>query len=256
MKNNNTYYKVREELRVTIKESLPNLMKLKKEENKTEFNNLLLQLVPNIRRYIIKRIKTAIQKNHFPKNKYLPNDFIGQLFIETYDHIEAFKNEKEFYLWLFKKTNELLEDAIEEEEFDEIFFKNIDDYSKPEWDEMQENYSTDAGGDLLMIEELDDRSYNHNDYTLNHVFIENKEKKWIEKIDKDLSEEDIKKHISMVLHNLPSAMRNVFELFTTQELSLEEIAQIRNNTIKDVEHLLKDAKKALQLSLLNRYTTK
>ena len=253
MKNNNTYYKVREELRVTIKESLPNLMKLKKEENKTEFNNLLLQLVPNIRRYIIKRIKTAIQKNHFPKNKYLPNDFIGQLFIETYDHIEAFKNEKEFYLWLFKKTNELLEDAIEEEEFDEIFFKNIDDYSKPEWDEMQENYSTDAGGDLLMIEELDDRSYNHNDYTLNHVFVENKEKSLIDKIDKNLNAEEIKNHIAMVLHHLPLPMRTVYELHTDQHLELQEIAQIRNNTLEEVEQLLYKAKKALKMSFSNRY---
>jgi DNA-directed RNA polymerase specialized sigma24 family protein len=254
MENQNTYYKIRKELRISIKQTLPNLIKLKKEENKVAFNKLLLEVVPDIRKYIIKRIKTAIQKNHFPKNKYVPNDFIDQLFIETYDHIEELKVENDFYLWLFKKTNELLEDTILEEEFDEFFFKNIDDYSKPEWDAMQENYSTDGGGDLLMIEELDDMSYNHNDYTLNHVFVENKEKAMIEKIDNDLNAEEIQSHIAMVLHNLPLAMRNVFELHTNQHLELEEIAHIRNNTLEEVEQLLKDAKKALQVSFFNRYS--
>jgi DNA-directed RNA polymerase specialized sigma24 family protein len=120
--------------------------------------------------------------------------------------------------------------------------------------EMQEKYSTDGGGDLLMIEELDDMSYNHNDYTLNHVFIEDKEKAMIKKIDKHLSKEQLQHHIEMVLHNLPPAMRQVFELFTNEELALEEIAQIRNNTLEEVKQLLKDSKKALQVSLFNRYS--
>lgn len=238
MENQTTFYKIRKELRITIKQTLPSLIKLKKEENKIAFNKLLLEIVPEIRKYLIKRIKTAIHKNHSLKNKYVPNDFIDQLFIETYDHIENFSNEDEFYVWLYKKTNELLDDAITEDEFDELFFKNIDNYSKPEWDEMQENYSTDGDGDLLMIEELDDMSYSHNnDYTLNHVFVENKEKALIEKIDKDLNTEEIQSHIAMVLHNLPLAMRTVFELHTNQHLELKEIAQIRNNTHEEVEQL-------------------
>jgi len=106
-----------------------------------------------------------------------------------------------------------------------------------------------------MIEELDDRSYNHNDYTLNHVFIEDDEKELTNKIDKSLSEDEIDKHINMVLNNLPLAMHNVFDLFTNQQFSIEEIAEIRNSSITEVEKLLTDAKKALQLSLFNRNTT-
>jgi DNA-directed RNA polymerase specialized sigma subunit len=81
-----------------------------------------------------------------------------------------------------------------------------------------------------MIEELDDISYNHNDYVLNQVFIEDKGKDVIKKIDKGLTTEEIKNHITMVLHNLPPAMQNVFELTTNHYLDLEEIAQIRNST--------------------------
>lgn len=209
--------------------------------------------MPEIKKYVNGQLKTAIKKGHFSKNKIKADDIIDQLFIEIYDHIDEVKQQKDFYLWLFKKTNELLDDITVEEEFDEFFFKNIDDYSKPEWDAMQENFSTDGGGDLLMIEELDDMSYNHNDYTLNHVFIEDNQKALIEKIDNDLSAEEVQNHIQMVLYNLPYSMRNVFELFAIEQLELEEIAKIRNNTLEEVSQLLNDTKQVLQASFLKRY---
>jgi DNA-directed RNA polymerase specialized sigma24 family protein len=97
-------------------------------------------------------------------------------------------------------------------------------------------------------------SYNHNAYTLNQVFIENNEKELVKKLDKNLGEEKVQKHIAMVLHNLPESIRNTFELFTNQHLGLEEIAQLRNNTLEEVEQFLKDARKTLRVSLFNRYT--
>ena len=253
MTANVSYYQSKKEFRQFVTISIPDLIQLKNEGNQTSFNALVLKLMPGIRRYINERLTAAMSKGHFSKGKYKVDDFIDQIFIEIYDTIGTIKNGKKFYVWLLKKTNNLLNTAIEKEEFDETFFENIDDFSKPEWEAMQERYGADANGDFVMIEELDDISYNHNDYVLNHVFIEDKEKDVIKKIDKGLTTEEIKNHITMVLHNLPPAMQNVFELTTNHYLDLEEIAQIRNSTTEEVEGLLKDAKKALQLSFFNRY---
>ncbi|MBJ2175685.1 sigma-70 family RNA polymerase sigma factor [Aureibaculum sp. A20] len=247
------YKKQHNEFRVIIAQAFPDLVQLKKEEDKKSFNELVLKILPEINKYIVGRLNSAIKNGHFSKNKYKPDDFIDQLFIEIYDHIDAFDNQKDFYLWLFKKTNALLEDTIEEEEFDNLFLKNIDIYTKPEWDEMEENYTVDAGGDLLLIEELDDISYNHNDYTLNHVFIENKEDKLVKKLDKELSKERIHTQIAMVLQKLPMAMNTVFELFTNYKFTAKEIAEIRNSSVTEVEKLLEDARKAIRLSFFNRY---
>lgn len=255
MQTNVSYYQTKKEFRLFVTKTFTNLVQLKKEGDQTAFNTLVLKIMPQIRQYVNTQLNTAIRKGHFSKNKYKADDIIDQLFIEIYDHINAVEQAEDFYLWLFKKTNNLLDDIIVEEAFDDFFFKNIDDYTQPEWDEMQEKYSIDGGGDLLMIEELDDMSYNHNDYTLNHVFIENDENDWIKKIDKDLKAEDIQSHIAMVLHNLPVPMRTTFELSTIRHLELEEIAQLQNSTLKEVEQLLEEAKKALQVSFFNRYPT-
>ncbi|MDB9720466.1 sigma-70 family RNA polymerase sigma factor [Winogradskyella sp.] len=255
MKTNLSNFRNKGVLRLRVEQAFKDLIAFKKEENRVSFNTQLLNILPEVKKYINGRLNVAIKKGHFSKNKYKADDVIDQLFIEIYKHIDEVNKSEDFYLWLFKKTNELLEDIIVIEEFDDFFFKNIDAYSKSERDEMIENYSTDGDGDLVMIEALDDSSYNHNDYTLNHVFIEDDEKELTDKIDKSLSEDAINRHINMVLHNLPIAMHNVFDLFTNQQFSIEEIAEIRNSSITEVEKLLTDAKKALQLSLFNRNTT-
>jgi RNA polymerase sigma factor (sigma-70 family) len=253
MTNEITYYKSRKEIRISIKELLPNLVKLKKAEDRTAFNQLLLEIIPEIRKYIVKKVRSAIHKKHFSKNKYDANDFIDQLFIEVYDHIDEFSNEDEFYVWLYKKTNELLDEAITEEEFDDLFFQNIDDYSKKEWDQMQEKFTAEADGDLIMKEELDDISYHKDTFALKDVFIENTENRLVKKIDETLHQEEVDKHIQLVLHNLSAATQNVFELFTKQHLTLTEIAEVRNTSVEKVEKLLNEARKSLELSFFNRY---
>ncbi|TYB72566.1 sigma-70 family RNA polymerase sigma factor [Bizionia gelidisalsuginis] len=255
MKRNISYYH-ENHLRIIAKTTFPKLIKSKKEGDKIHFNQHLLKIMPELKIYIKGRLDAAINKGGFPKGMYKADDFIDQLFIEIYDHIETITDDKDFYLWLFKKTNALLEDVIIEEEFDDFFFKNIDDYSKPEWDAMEENFSTDGGGDLVMIEELNDSSYNKNDYTLNHVFIEDNLKALTNTIDKDLNEEALSRHIQLVLHNLSLPMQTVFELSTKQHLSLQDIAEIRNVTVEEVDKILSNVRKALELSLLNRYPSR
>ncbi len=247
------YYESKKEFDVFVASTFFDLKKYKRENKQAAFNKLLLTDLYEVKRYIIKRLSTALTKGNLPQGKYKADDFIDQLFIEVYDHIDEVENEKQLYPWLFKKANDLLEDKIDEEEFDDFFLKNIDTYTQPEWDEMEEKFSTDGGGDLLMIEELDDMSYNHNDYTLNHVFIEDDEKDWIEKIDKDLSAKDIENQIALVLHHLPLEMRTVFQLSTVKHLELVEIAEITNITIEAVKLHLATAKKALKVSFINRY---
>ena len=253
MKSSISYYQ-ENKFRIVVENTFSDLLKSKKEDNKVIFNQQLLKILPEVKKYINGRLNTAIKKGHFSKEKYKADDIVNQLFIEIYNHIEQVSTEKDFYLWLFKQTNTLLDDIIVDEEFDDFFFKNIDSYSKPEWDAMQEKFSTDGDGDLLMIEELDDNSYKKNDYILRDVFIEDTENQLTEKLDQDLNREAIDRHIQLVLHNLPLPMRTVFELYTNQYLSIEEIAKLRNTTITNVEKLLNEAKKALKISIFNRYT--
>ncbi len=246
-------YKGQKEFHIFVASTYYDLKKSRENGSKKAFNELFLKTLPQVKKYIVNRLNTAMLKGNLPKGKYRPNDFIDQLFIEVYDHFDEIENKEDLYPWIFKKADSLLEDTIVDEEFDEVFFSNIDDFSKPAWDAMEENFSTDGGGDLVMIEELDDMSYEKHDYVLNHVFVENDKKKLTEKLDKELDEERIRKHTQMVLHQLPLPMRKVFQLATQYQFDIEEIAKIQDQSIQEIEDLLEKARKSLEVSFFNRY---
>ena len=249
-----TYYEGKKEFNVFVASTFSDLTRFKKEDDRSAFNALLLKTFSQVKRYISKRLSTTLSKGNLPKGKYKADDFIDQLFIEAYDHFDEVKEKKLLHPWLFKKADELLEAAIIDEEFDDYFLKNIDDYSNPEWDAMEEKFSIDGGGDYVMIEELDDISYPKHDYTLNHVFVEDNNKEIMNKLDKDLGEENIAKHIAMVLRQLPLPMRTVFELATEHQFTLEEITIIRKQSLEEVRQLFENARKSLEASFFNRYS--
>lgn len=248
------YYQSKKAFNVFVASTYPDLIQFKKNDNQDEFNILLLKTLSQVKQYITTRLNTALTKGKLPKGKYKPDDFLDQLFIETYNSFDEIKDKKNFHTWLFKKADEILETTIIDEEFDHYFLKNIDTYSKPEWDAMEEKFSTDGDGDLVMIEELTDSSYPKNDYVLNHVFIEDNKEEIINRLDQELGKENIEKHTAMVLYNLPLNMRTVFELATKYFFTLEEIAVIRKQDLEVVQQLFENARKNIEASFFNRYS--
>ena len=214
------------DVRIIMKETYSKLVSFKRKENRESFNSELLKVLPQIYRYVSKRLNSAVANGKLNKGMFNPNDFTDQLFIEVYDNIDDIKTENELHIFLFKKVDELLEDSLVEEEFDHVFFDNIDTYSKPEWDAMEENYTQDGDGDFLLLEELDDKSVDKSNYSLNQVFITEEEKQLADKLDESLNKERIYRHIQLVLDKMNMPMRTVFELYANEGLTTEEIAEI------------------------------
>ena len=236
-----------------VKETYSKLVDFRKQDDRQAFNNELLRLMPQVKNFVAKRLNAAILLGKLNKGMFSPNDFTDQLFIEVYDNWEYIENETELRPYLFKKVDELLDDSLTEEEFDHMFFENIDTFSQPEWDTMEEDFSTDGDGDLVMLEELDDRSLIQDDYTLNHVFVTDEEKELAEKLDRSLDKERLERHIHMVLGKMSSTMRSTFQLATEQGFTVNEIASIRGTTLGEVEDLLTRARRLLKDSLVKRF---
>lgn len=244
-------YKSQKEFHNFVAGAYSDLEKYKAKGDLTSFNKLLFPTLAQVKRYITKRLNTALTKGNLPKGKYCADDFVDQLYIIAYEHFNEIKEKGDLYPWLFKKADEILEDTIVDEEFDDRFFKNIDVFMKLEWDQMVEKFSTDGDGDLVMIDELDDISYLKNNNVLSHVFVADDNNEMNAQLDKALGEEKIRKHAALVLHNLPLPMRTVFELATEYQFTLEEIAIIRDHSFKEVRQLLENARKSLETSFLN-----
>ena len=236
--------------------SVVNRMLFKEEAHQDTFDSQLIKTLHEVKKYINGQLNAAVKKGRFPQGKYNADEIIDTLFIEVYEQIAELKKEKDFYFWLFKKTNKLLKSIILEEEYDEVFIKNIHRYTEAEWDAMAENFSMIAEDVLLIPEKLNSISCNHNKFTLRHVFAGPIHHEIRVKIEQKLSADAINRHIHMVLYRLPQALYPVFELYTHQQFSIREIAEITSSTVKATKKYLHDTRIALQISLLNRCVVK
>ncbi len=246
-------YKGKREFHKFVANEFVKLEELKKEQNRASFNEHLLKVLPRVEKYLENRLNREVANHKLDKGKYKKEDFIDQLFLLVYDNLDEVLTAEELHTWLFKKADELLEDALIEEEFDSLFFDNIDDYAKIEWDEMEEKFTTDGDGDLIMFDELEDISYRKKDYILKNIFLEDNQDENMAKLDKEIRASEIQKHINMVLFKLPRPVQTVYELFTVHQFNIPEIAKIQNRTEVEINALLNAARKGLKLSILGRF---
>ncbi|MFM1878114.1 MAG: hypothetical protein RLZZ241_980 [Bacteroidota bacterium] len=233
---------------------LQGLKAAKKEE---EFNRQLLELLPETRRYIIRGLRLALSKGVLPHNKYRPEDFFDELFLDAYEHFNEHKNAIAFKIWLFERADTLLRNMEVLEISDTYRFENLETFTQAERFEMEESYTTNEGGDRIMMDELDDISYRDHKFMLKQIFLDDSHVDFMAQLD----EKDLIKHLSDQLENvlfeLPANQRSVFELAVEEGFEIEAIARIKNIQPNQVESLLIQAKNKLYEILSKRiFTTK
>ena len=227
------------------------LQQLKQEDKRSAFDLLMEKELPKVIQYIKSQLNAALKNKTLSDGMYKVEDITDQLYIEAFDNIENLTEKNELHHWMFLKADELMADVIMEEDFNHMFFKNIDNYTEEEWKGMEEDYTSNGEGHLVMLEELDDISYSKHDYTLADVFIENNEENFLNKLSANLTKQDIKRQIETALLMLPFQARTVFELSVNQQFDSEQISVIKKMTITEVEETLEKAKKLIRSYFIN-----
>ena len=228
------------------------MVAFKAADNRKAFNETLLSVLPEVKRYITRGLRLALAKGVISHNKYKPDDFFDQLFIEVFDNLEDVPSAAAFHSWLFNRAEKLIEDMEVEEVYDAIFYDNVDEYSKAELAKLNEDFSTDGDGDLILLTDLDDISYRNHHHLLRNIFLDDAHEDLMALTDTNRSGATAEEHLEDLLFRMPSQMRSIFELAHEQGFSVEEIAAIKMQSVSEVEKLLDRARDILHLSLKER----
>lgn len=249
MKATQPYDKRQAEFHKMVASRFNHLRELRQADKRKAFNEELMQVLPEVKRYIVRALRLALAKGVISHNKYRPDDFFDQLIIEVWDHLDDVPSAAGFHTWLFERAEKLLEDMEVEEIFNAYYNENIDDYSRAEQAEMEEEFSTDGDGDLVMLEELDDISYSDHHYILKNIFLDDAHEDLMALLDSAVPESKIRRQVEFALFGLPADARSVFELATLQSFSVGEIAVIKKQDEAEIESLLQCARSILRDTL-------
>ncbi|MGB5190930.1 RNA polymerase sigma factor [Robiginitalea sp.] len=246
MKNSLHYDQRQAEFHRYVKESFQPLKRLRTEGKSRAFTELLLKVLPDVKRYITRGLRIALSRGVISHNKYKPEDLFDQLIIDVYDNLDEVGESGEFHAWLFQRADKLLEEMEVEEEFATYFYDDIDAYSRAEREQMKEEFSTDGDGDLVMLEELDDISYKNREYLLKNIFLDDSHEEMMALLEQKEGKESPGRLMETAIFSLPPTMRSVFELATEQLFTPRDIALIKGFSVDRIEKMLMRARNLLQ----------
>jgi len=201
----------------------------------------ILFIVHLLHPYVKQRIRVGENLGIFPVNMYQSNGIIDGIILNIYEN--DMHNEMDIdqlRIMMFDLLNTKLNSLFENEKWHKKSVStNI--ILEEELKQLKEEFTVDAGNDLIMNEELDDISYHQND--------QNKELPYVDAQNHVLTFLDINNvaefksnnkeaTLSKTYYSLPISTSNVVDLYLLGKLNMQEIANILQIEIVEVKRIL------------------
>lgn len=214
----------------------------KRNNDRTAFNQVLEAFLPQLKRYVANRLRTAVRKGWIPKGKYDPMDIVDEVYLALFEQFnEADMDSARLRVRLFQLAEQKLAEIIEQER-EHRGDLSIEALAAQELKTLEEHITADADGEVVFVEDLDDISYHLDDdkpkiWLLDEGF-EAELLEVLELPQEILADKTKRGLLAQTYQNLPTLSRIVLELRTRGGLSVVEIAEVQGIPEEQVAQLL------------------
>ena len=206
------------------------------------FEKKTLSIVHLLHPYVKQRLGVGENLGILPKNMFRANEVIDDVILNIYENNTNNNIEmNDLRLLMFELTNLKLQGLFEDEKWhkNSISTKIL---LEEELKQLEENFTVDAGNDLIMNEELDDISYHQNDQKSHLLDSDGSQENVLEFLDiEDISifEKKENKNIFQRMYKLlPLQTSNVVDLYILGKLNIQEISQVLDVEIIEVKRII------------------
>jgi RNA polymerase sigma factor (sigma-70 family) len=224
------------------KDHIDGLNKAKSVKNRHHFKSSINRILPDLSNYIARRLNIAHSTGLIDKRGVSPEEIIDMVYLKLYDNYDLFRGSfSDLETWTYQAVDEVLEDQLNEKAFERenlVYLQKLEDL---ELSGLEEKFTADAEGELIMIEDFDDVSYTRKLYDPVEFLEDRETLKSIESILSEFDKVQLHKEIQKYLLTLPEEERTIFDLFWIVGLPMNQIARIRNISIAETEEALKRA---------------
>jgi len=212
-----------------------------------------LTIVHLLHPYSKQRIRVGEKLGYFPRNMYKSSELIDEVVLEIYEKgIHKTKDTEELRMAMFGLLNDKMSALYKSEAWhkDSISTKLI---LEEELKQLEENFTSDAGNDLIMNEDLDDISYHqHNGGPMDLPYDESEEGVKVflglDQID-NYQEKSDRIALRKVYYKLPVNTSNIVDLYILGKLSFHEIASILNMEVSEVKEIVNSVRETIKNQL-------
>ena len=230
-----------------------------KEENDFEqFYNKISSMVPDLKKFTARSLKAAESRSAIDRGFYNAEGILDEIYLEVFKDFIDIIDEEKLKIILFSKAVQKIEEKkiIEQETPD---YLPTEEMLKQELDALDEKFTTQADGDLILNTELDDISYKqhtkrpskqHTKRPSHVILDETLEQQLIKKLDMSdtlLPSLERRTFFGALYNNIPPRSKSVLELYVFGNRSIHEISEILEVPEDVVDRIMDKLKEKFRL---------
>ncbi len=207
-----------------------------------DLSMLIRPFLPSVKRYVANRLRMAVIDGILTSGKYRVEDITDEVYIRLKEKFDNGRLPQDRVKpMMFMLADRQLEEILAEEYVhgEDV---SVEEIVAGEMKSLEEKYVTEADGDLVLYEELDDISYQHDQeqktiYLLEPGF----ESDLITTLDLERScaeAAEARKVLARAYQRLPSLTTIIIDLHVAGGLNAVEIAEIRKMHVDDVDRII------------------
>jgi len=222
-----------------------------KEENDFEqFYNKISSLVPDLKKFTARSLKAAESRNAIDRGFYNAEGVLDEIYLEVFkDFIDIIDEEKLKTILFSKAVQKIEEKKIIEKEMPD--YLPTEEMLKQELDGLDEKFTTQADGDLILNTELDDISYKQHTKRPSNVILDaTLEQQLIKKLEMSdtlLPSLERRTIFGAVYNNIPPRSKTVLELYAFGNRTIHEISEILEVPEDVVDRIMDKLKEKFRL---------
>lgn len=207
------------------------------------FKHQCIQLLPSVKEYLERRIKTA-ELGGYLKNKRISSEELSdEVLVKAFEKFAEKPGPEEFVNWIYRIAEEVIASVLKEQELERTKQASIEQIVQQEYKSLEEKFTTGAEGDRMMMEELDDPSYQVPFYDAQTILADAATDEQLDTILEKYGPRSFHEAVTKILATRPVVERAVYDLYWLQHFTVEEIAAIKNLVPKEVEEMISNLNK-------------
>lgn len=207
--------------------STKELYRHKQENDFEQFYKKLETFVPELKRFMIGSLKAAEQQGMLDRGFYDADEMLDEVYLEAFKNFSSETDPIRLRRSLFQKAIKKIEGKEAEEVPDEV---NTHALLKAELKTLNEEFTTEADGDRILFEDLDDISYQQKQGWSREVRLdESLERKLIQKLslnEASLLSDEKRRLLGQLYTTIPPRSKTVVELLVFGNQNTSEISEI------------------------------
>lgn len=222
-----------------------NLSNLDEREKAELFESLIPIFLPSLKGYIKRRILSAkladIKALSNVNYKEVMNEVVLRVHSIFQKEVEDIKS---INIWIIQEADNVLNEILDNKHLENVSYEEL---VNKELGQLEEEYTIDAGGDLVMTDELDEFD---TDLGIEEIILSSKgENDFIDNL--DISKAELKEKIYDELIKLPLRYQSIYDLYFFEHREIENIAKIKKMDSIEIEAIIISIKDLLSEKLFS-----